>query len=560
MTFYDLLDLIGGLAIFLFGMTMMNNNLTAFAGSKLRYLMQMLTKTKPRGYLTGLGVTILNQSSSATTVLECVLVSAGLLTFTQSIPITLGAELGSTVLGQLFAFPKITSIAPLFISAGFFAFLFAKNRRRKSLANTILGFGLLFMGMRMMSHAVEPLKTSAAFLEAMSKTEKPLLGILIGLVFTMIIQSSGATSGLVIAMAIAGTISLKQAVPINLGASIGTCITAILGSLNLNREAKRTAYIHVLFQVIGVTFAFILLSIQLRGEPVYLLMAKEAARLVSGSPDNLARQIAMAHTLMPLLNLLVVIPALPLILRFFNTLFPPAPEKEEFGAMYLNDTLLTEPSVALFQVKRELLRIKPILINMLSGCQTVLETRDLDLAKSIKNQDKMIDTLRKQIVAFLTKIARQPLSEYESKLQVAYLFIASELENLGDVIEMSIIDRIKKLINKNLSFSEEGMSDIYEMMRLVEHNINAVMEALEKDDTERVCNVLKDAKRWGEAQKKYRLRHFQRLNEGIQESLETTEIHMDLLNHLQRINRHVYHIAETIGECSLLGNTDTSGT
>jgi len=554
MKFYNVLDLVGGLAIFLFGLTMMNSNLTAFAGSKLRYLMQTLTKTKPRGYLTGLGITILNQSSSATTVLECVLVSAGLLTFAQSIPITLGAELGSTVLGQLFAFPKITNFAPLFVSAGFFSYLFAKNRRRKSLANTILGFGLLFMGMHMMSHAVEPLKTSPAFMQAMARTEKPLLGILIGLVFTMIVQSSGATSGLVIAMAIAGTISLKQAVPINLGASIGTCITAILGSLNLNREAKRTAYIHVLFQTIGVILAYILLMIPFRGEPFYLYLAKAAANLVSGSRENLARQIAMAHTLMPLLNLVVVAPALPLIVRFFNMLVPPEPEKEAFGTMYLSDTLLSEPSVALFQVRRELLRMKPILDSMLSGCRTVLETRDLDLAKSVKNQDKMIDTLRKQIVAFLTKVARQPLTEYESKLQVAYLFIASELENLGDVIEMSIIDRIKKLINKNLALSEEGLSDIFEMMRLAERNIHSVMEALENDDPALACRLVEEAQQWGKTQREYRLRHFQRLNEGIQESLETTEIHMDLLNHLQRINRHVYHIAETLAECSRMNN------
>ena len=554
MKFYNVLDLVGGLAIFLFGLTMMNSNLTAFAGSKLRYLMQTLTKTKPRGYLTGLGITILNQSSSATTVLECVLVSAGLLTFAQSIPITLGAELGSTVLGQLFAFPKITNFAPLFVSAGFFSYLFAKNRRRKSLANTILGFGLLFMGMHMMSHAVEPLKTSPAFMQAMARTEKPLLGILIGLVFTMIVQSSGATSGLVIAMAIAGTISLKQAVPINLGASIGTCITAILGSLNLNREAKRTAYIHVLFQTIGVILAYILLMIPFRGEPFYLYLAKAAANLVSGSRENLARQIAMAHTLMPLLNLVVVAPALPLIVRFFNMLVPPEPEKEAFGTMYLSDTLLSEPSVALFQVRRELLRMKPILDSMLSGCRTVLETRDLDLAKSVKNQDKMIDTLRKQIVAFLTKVARQPLTEYESKLQVAYLFIASELENLGDVIEMSIIDRIKKLINKNLALSEEGLSDIFEMMRLAERNIHSVMEALENDDPALACRLVEEAQQWGKTQREYRLRHFQRLNEGIQESLETTEIHMDLLNHLQRINRHVYHNAETLAECSRMNN------
>ncbi len=352
MTVYNIFDLIGGLAIFLFGMIMMNDNLTAFAGNKLRSLMILLTKNKFRGYLTGLGVTVINQSSSATTVLEAVLVGAGLMTFEQSLAVTLGAELGSTVLGQLFAFPKISKFATLFVAIGFFAFILAKNKKQKSLANTILGFGLLFLGMDFMSRAMEPLRHSAAFMSLMSRIEEPILGILVGLLFTMIIQSSGATSGLVIAMAISGAITLEQAVPINLGASIGTCITAILGSLSLNREAKRSAYIHAVFQTIGVSIAFILLMIPFRNERFYLYLAKEFSSLFPGGRNNLARQIAMAHTLMPMINHVFVFPMLPVITRIFNKLVPPEPPKEIFGAQYLNEAMLSEPSVALIQVKK----------------------------------------------------------------------------------------------------------------------------------------------------------------------------------------------------------------
>ena len=354
MTVYNIFDLIGGLAIFLFGMIMMNDNLTAFAGNKLRSLMILLTKNKFRGYLTGLGVTVINQSSSATTVLEAVLVGAGLMTFEQSLAVTLGAELGSTVLGQLFAFPKISKFATLFVAIGFFAFILAKNKKQKSLANTILGFGLLFLGMDFMSRAMEPLRHSAAFMSLMSRIEEPILGILVGLLFTMIIQSSGATSGLVIAMAISGAITLEQAVPINLGASIGTCITAILGSLSLNREAKRSAYIHAVFQTIGVSIAFILLMIPFRNERFYLYLAKEFAALFPGGRNNLARQIAMAHTLMPMINHVFVFPMLPVITRIFNKLVPPEPPKEIFGAQYLNEAMLSEPSVALIQVKKRI--------------------------------------------------------------------------------------------------------------------------------------------------------------------------------------------------------------
>jgi phosphate:Na+ symporter len=273
--------------------------------------MIMLTKNKFRGYLTGLGVTIVNQSSSATTVLEAVLVGAGLITFQQSLAVTLGSELGSTFLGHLFAFPKITRFATMFVAIGFFGYLLASNKRYRNIANALLGFGLLFLGMEMMSRSMEPLRSSVLFLDIMARIEAPILGILVGLVFTMIIQSSGATTGLVIALAIAGTINLAQAVPINLGASIGTCITAILGSLSLNREAKRSAYIHVVFQTIGVFLAYILLMIPFRDDRLYLYLTREITALITGSTENLPRQIAVAHTLMPVINHLSSSPCCP---------------------------------------------------------------------------------------------------------------------------------------------------------------------------------------------------------------------------------------------------------
>ncbi len=548
MSLYNVFDLVGGLAVFLFGMVMMNNNLTALAGARLRTIMVELTKTKVRGYVTGLGVTILNQSSSATTVLEAVLVGAGLMTFRQSLAVTLGAELGSTFLGQLFAFPKITRLAALFVALGFFAFLFASKKQHKSAANTVLGFGLLFLGMDMMSRSMEPLRTLPAFLSLMASVERPLLGILVGLVFTMIIQSSGATSGLVIAMAISGTISLAQAVPINLGASIGTCITAVLGSLSLNREAKRSAYIHAVFQTIGVALAFVLLSIPFRGDRFYLFLARELSLLFTGGRENLAREIAMAHTLMPVFNHILVFPLLPLIVKAFDRVVPPEPPKEVFGPQYLSEAMLSEPSVALFQVKKEILRMRSIIEHMLETSIRLFGERRPEDGKTIKTEDKHVDTLRTEIVRYLTKIARNPLTESESRRQVSYLFIASELENLADVIERNIRDRAKKLINNDLRLSEEGLADIQELGKVVKDNFRTVMRAFEDNETGGARQVLECSESCWELQREFRRKHFQRLNEGIKVSIETTEIHMDLLNHLHRVNRHIYHVAEALLE------------
>lgn len=548
MTVFNIFDLIGGLAIFLFGMIMMNDNLTAFAGTKLRSIMILLTKNKVRGYLTGLSVTVLNQSSSATTVLEAVLVGAGLMTFEQSLAVTLGSELGSTVLGQLFAFPKITKFATLFVAFGFFAFILSKNKKQKSLANTILGFGLLFLGMDFMSRAMEPLRQSALFMSLMGRIEEPILGILVGLLFTMIIQSSGATSGLVIAMAISGAITLEQAVPINLGASIGTCITAILGSLSLNREAKRSAYIHVVFQTIGVIIAFILLMIPFRNERFYIYLAKEFAALLPGGRNNLARQIAMAHTMMPLINHLIVVPMLPLITKIFNKLVPPEPPKEVFGAQYLSEVMLAEPTVALIQVKKELLRMARIIETMLDKSRSTLTERNLDTGKEIKKADKMVDTLRTEIILYLTKIAKNPLGDQESAMQTAYLFLASELENLADVIERNVLDRIKKLVNKELYLSDEGLSDILKMCGVVTEHFRMFTQSLSEEDPSKAIEVLKDVEKSREIINELRHKHFQRLNEGNQISIETTEIHMDLLSHLHRINKHTNHLSQTLVE------------
>ena len=548
MTTYHFLDMLGGLAVFLFGMTMLNNNLTALAGAKLRSIMIMLTKNKFRGYLTGLGVTIVNQSSSATTVLEAVLVGAGLITFQQSLAVTLGSELGSTFLGHLFAFPKITRFATMFVALGFFGYLLASNKRYRNIANALLGFGLLFLGMEMMSRSMEPLRSSALFLDTMARIEAPILGILVGLVFTMIIQSSGATTGLVIAMAIAGTINLAQAVPINLGASIGTCITAILGSLSLNREAKRSAYIHVVFQTIGVFLAYILLTIPFRDDRLYLYLTREITALITGGTENLPRQIAVAHTLMPVINHLVVFPLLPFIVKVFNRLVPPEPPKEVFGTQFLNDAMLTEPSVALYQAKKELLRMKPIIDSMLEGSIRLFISHDLTGAKTIKNQDKMIDTLRREVVIYLSKVASRALTPDESRLQVALLFIAAELENLADVIERNIRDRAKKLVTKDLHLSEEGLEDVKALARIVSDNFHSVMKAFAEDDAAGARTVLAGADRCWDLQREFRRKHFRRLNEGLQVSIETTEIHMDLLNHLHRINRHVYHVAQTLVE------------
>mgnify|MGYP000996457512 CR=1 FL=1 len=304
----------------------------------------------------------------------------------------------------------------------------------------------------------------------------------------------------------------------------------------------------MVFQTIGVALAYLLLSVPFRGERLYLFLARELTLLFTGGRENLAREIAMAHTLMPVLNHILVLPLLPLIVKAFDRLVPPEPPKEVFGPQYLSEAMLTEPSVALFQVKKEILRMRPIIEHMLTASIRLFAERRTEDKKAIKTEDKYIDTLRTEIVRYLTKVAKQSLTESESRRQVSYLFIVSELENLADVIEGNIRDRAKKLINNDLRLSDEGLADVQELAEVVGENFRSVMRAFEDNDPAGARQVLECSESCWELQREFRRKHFQRLNEGVQVSIETTEIHMDLLNHLHRVNRHIYHVAQALLE------------
>jgi len=545
MTIWNYFGLIGGLAVFLYGMLLMNKNLTAIAGNKLSKIMLTLTRGRVRGYLTGLGVTIINQSSSATTVLEAALVGAGLLTFQQSLAVTLGSELGSTFLGQLVAFPSVTKLSTIIIAAGFFSSLLTKTKRRRSIARTILGFGILFLGMDMMSKSLVPLRSYQPFLDLMARIENPILGIFIGLLFTMIVQSSGATSGLTIAMAMSGTITLSQAVPINMGAAVGTCITAVLGSLALNREAKRTAYIHIVFQSIGVVLVFILLSIPFRGDRLWLVIAKEFTSKVLGT-ESLARQIAMAHTFMSVINHIFIIPMLPLIIKFFNRIYPPMEIEKPFGIKYINYSLIETPEIALKLAKKEIVRGVEIVKVMFDNSVAVFKTRDMEKVREINNIEDNVDILRNEIIPFLTKLAAKELTEKESEKEVTYLYITNEFESIGDVIDKNIMALAEKMVENNYHFSSNGSDDIEKLHGKISVNLVDIIKVIRDDDLILADNITKTGCVIRKLETDLREQHFKRLHDGLRESMETSSVHLDLLDNLKRINDHIVYMAYTV--------------
>lgn len=539
------LGIIGGLGLFLFGMFYLNDALQKIAGAKLRDILMKLTRSPLKGMGAGLFVTLLNQSSSATTVLEVSLVSAGLITFYQTLAITMGAEIGSTVTSQLLAF-RLADYSVLIAGAGFFMTALSHSRKWKNTGEALLGFGILFLGMKIMADMLAPLRGYAPFLSMMTGMEEPLLGILAGFGFTAIIQSSGATAGIVIALALAGAINLKQAVLINLGAQVGTCITALIASIGRGREGRRVALWHLFHQTAGVAVVYPLLTVfKINGESAWLYIAEWVTRHVFFAND-LARQIAMAHTLAAVLNAAVFFMLLPVVYKLMLLIMPVKEQDKPFGPQFIDDNLLPTPALALEQARREVSREGEIVSDMLKASLNLFRCQDLRMCDTVSLKDIRADILRNAIVAYLSKLAQGALTEDQSQQQSKLLLIASDLEEIGDIVDKNIVPLARKKIGFNMNFSEDGWKDIVELHAKVSANLELAVAAL-KDDNMRLAQAVAGTKvEINEFESEMRKRHVGRLNAGLKETLETSSVHLDLIDHFKRINSHTATIGMTI--------------
>ncbi|MCX5781914.1 MAG: Na/Pi cotransporter family protein [Elusimicrobia bacterium] len=540
------LGIVGGLGIFLFGMFYLNDALQKISGPNLRNILIKLTKSPWKGIGTGFFVTLFNQSSSATTFLEVSLVSAGVMTFYQSIAVTMGAEIGSTITAQLIAF-KISEFSVILAGVGFYISFFSRNKKWKKIGNAVLGFGILFLGMKIMADSMLPVGQNDAFIEIMKKVENPLIGILIGFVFTIIIHSSGATAGIVIAMAIAGVITLNQAIPINLGAQAGTCITALLSSIGRSREGKRVAIWHVIHQMAGLILVYPFLTVIVyKGEPAWIYFVKQFTQNVFLTSDT-ARQIAMGHTMLSVFNAVIFLPILPLVNKTLLTIFPSAEKEKAFGPIYIDEGLLENPSLALGQAKKEIVREGKISSEMYAESLKVFETLDVNLSETVSLKDFKVDILRNSIVQYLAKIGQNTvLNEEQSLKETQLLYITADFEAIGDIIDKNIMPLARKKIKNELWFSDEGWKDIVELHSRVLKNFEAVIGALDQNDLEN-AKIISEAKaEINGFSAELRKRHIDRINAGLKESLETSSVHLDLIDQFKRINSYISDISTTL--------------
>jgi phosphate:Na+ symporter len=397
-----------------------------------------------------------------------------------------------------------------------------------------------------MTDLLMPLREYGPFLEMMKSVEEPAVGILVGMGFTMLVHSSGATSGIVIALALAGAISLPQAIPLNLGAQIGTVVTAALGSIGRGREGKRVALWHAIHQTAGVLLVYPFLTlIYFHGEPAWIHFCKWFTATFFATTD-LARQIAMAHTLSSAFNALVFFPLLPLASRLLMKLYPPVEQEKPFGPIYIDEGLIQTPALALEQARKEIVREGEIVLDMMQGALKVFAAQDLKLSETVSLKDIRADVLRNAIVPYLTKAGQSGvLSEDQSKYEIQLLYITADFESIGDIIDKNILPLARKKLENQLWFSDEGWKDIVDLHSRVTQNLEHAIEAI-RDNNRELAKLVADSKtEINGFQSELRKRHIGRLHSGLQEALETSSVHLDLIEQFKRVNSLNVSIART---------------
>ncbi|MGB5279473.1 MAG: Na/Pi cotransporter family protein [Gammaproteobacteria bacterium] len=488
--FYLSMGLFGGLAMFLYGMEQMSDGLQSAAGEKLKDVLAGLTKNRFLGAITGAFVTAVLNSSSVTTVLVVGFISAGFMTLTQSVGVIMGANIGSTFTAQIVAF-NVTQYALLLVAVGFFMLFMAKTERVRHYGGMIMGLGLIFYGMGVMGEAMNPMRTYEPFLELMVKMENPVLGILIGAVFTGLVQSSAATTGIAIVMATEGLISLPAGIALSFGANIGTCVTAILAAIGKPPEAIRAAVVHISFNIAGVLL-WVMFIPQLAD---FIIQISPSSPELTGKAQMAAdvpRQIANAHTVFNLANTLIFIWFTPVFARVAEYMVreKPVTEKVIVKPRYLSKELLDVPSVALENVRFEIGHMGEITSDMLTTLWMAFQTRDRDMVDEVVKMDDKIDVLSERILEYLSQIQQEALTDESSRNLQALMSATINIESLADVIESDLSEICKKYIDYDLRESDVSLDLLVDFSQTVGNAFDQLVVAIKQNDEKAAAEVI----------------------------------------------------------------------
>ena len=525
-----LFALLGGTALLLYGVRLVGEGLQRAAGTRLRHILSTLTGYRLRALLVGAGVTAVLQSSSATTVMLVGFASAGLLTLRQTIGVILGADIGTTVTVQLLAF-DLLELSPLIVFIGWLLYVTSKGTPRY-VGQAILGFGFLFLGMKLIRDGTVPLASSALFADLLrSLADQSLLLVLLAAIFTALVRSSAAVIGLTLSLASAGLMPLVGAIPVIFGANVGTAATAVLAAVGQNAEARRVAAAHAAFKVVGVVIFFPFIG--------------AFADLVRMTAPDVQRQIANAHTIFNVALALLFLPFAGIAADVITRLIPEG-RRTEFGAMYLNPAVLDTPAVAPGQALREVLRMGDVVLQSLRETLLVLERNDAALMREVIGRDDLIDRLEEDIKQYLVKLREQSLTEDQAERETALIFVIVNLEEIGDVIDKNLMELAEKKMRGNHVFSAQGWREIAELHAKVLENLELSMSALAAGDREVAEKVIRHKGVVNVMERQLRQAHIQRLHEGLRESIDTSSIHLDVLASLKRANSLITGIAYAV--------------
>ena len=536
----DVLALLGGLALFLYGMQMMSTGLEAAAGNRMKSILEKLTSNRVKGVLFGAAITAVIQSSSATTVMVVGFVNSGLMTLKQAIWVIMGANIGTTITGQLIAL-DIGAIAPLFAIAGVGAIMFIKSEKVHHISSIFAGLGILFMGMDMMGAAMSPLKESEAFISLMTKFDNPLLGILVGALFTAVIQSSSASVGILQALASTGMIPLSSAVFVLFGQNIGTCITAVLASIGMKVNAKRTTVIHLLFNIIG-TVLF----------TVICLVTPYVTWIEAMTPGDPVAQIANAHTVFNIVTTLLLLPFGTHMANIAVRILPDSKkaDDEDLRLKYIrpfeSSYAIGHSAVAVSQVRDEVNRMRDMVAKNISDSFDSLVQYDEKLRKKVSEREEYIDFLNKGISEYIVSLMASEMNMSDSRKINGYYAIISNLERIGDHA-VNLAEYGDDMRKWEIDFSDTVKEELNEMKA----QCIAALDNLKEVTSENVERILSQAviieQKTDDMRDKYFKKQMQRLKKGKCKP-QSGIVFSEILTDFERMGDHALNIAQQYRE------------
>ncbi|MDO5135522.1 MAG: Na/Pi cotransporter family protein [Eubacteriales bacterium] len=533
-----ILGLMGGLGLFLYGMKLMSDSLEKAAGAKMRSILEFFTKTPLRGILVGTFFTAIIQSSSAATVMVVSFVNSGLMNLYQAAGVIMGANIGTTVTSQLISF-NLAAMAPAIVMAGVVLLMFCKRSDLQSAGEVCLGFGILFLGLTNMSASMSVLRESPQVVGVMSSLDNHFLAVIVGILVTAVLQSSSATVGIVLLLANQGLLDIRICFFIIFGCNIGSCVSALLAALNGKRDAKRAAMIHLLFNIIGTAVMYVILSLAL--EPVTAFI-----QLISGS--NPGREVANAHTLIKVSEVLLLAPFIRQIVRLSQWMIRGEEKKTEdiYQLHYIGEKSIFSPTTAVFDATREIERMGNLAIENLKCAMDGLLTLEEEKVEQVYQVERQIDFLNHEITSYLVKVSDTTIPSDDARSLGGLFHVVNDIERIGDHAE-NIADAARARMERGVEFSLQASEELLAMLDMVLRITSYALDMFSHNNQEHMLEILDLEELVDQRERDLQESHIQRLTRG-ECTASAGMMFSDIISGLERVADHATNIAFSLLE------------